>query len=367
MFTNQNNNVNHSFFMNLALKQAKKSLGKTKENPSVGCILTKDNYVINAGCTAINGRPHAERIALNNSKFNYLDSHLYVTLEPCCHHGKTPPCVDLIIKKKIKKVFFSIFDPDLRSYKKSTNKLKKDMVTVKRGLLKKDINHFYRSYIKLKKNVFPFVTCKLAISKDFYTISKKDKWLTNEYSRNRVHLLRTEHDCIITSSRTVNKDNPQFTCRIDGLKKYSPSRIILDKNLAIKGNSKLIKESNKYRTIIFHNSLNFNKLSQLKMLNVKSYKIPTEKDGNLNLKEVLIKAKKLGFNRIFVEAGARLSKNFFKEKLVDDFILFMSNTNLKKNGNASIKDFFSLFLKGKKRKFEKVNLFDDKLFIYKVK
>ena len=106
MFTNQNNIVDHSYFMNLALKQARKSLGNTKENPSVGCIITKNNQVISAGCTSIYGRPHAEQNALNHPKHNYSNSYLYVTLEPCSHYGKTPPCVDLIIKKKIKRVFF---------------------------------------------------------------------------------------------------------------------------------------------------------------------------------------------------------------------------------------------------------------------
>ena len=113
MFISQNKNNNHSFFMRLALDQAHRNLGNTKTNPSVGCVITKNNSVISVGCTSINGRPHAEANAINFSKNNLKNSNLYVTLEPCSHYGKTSPCTSTIIKSKIKKVFFSITDPDL--------------------------------------------------------------------------------------------------------------------------------------------------------------------------------------------------------------------------------------------------------------
>ena len=111
--------------MNLALQQAHKSLGNTKSNPAVGCIITKNNHVISAGYTSIYGRPHAEYNAINLSKTNLKDADLYVTLEPCSHYGKTPPCVQTIINKKIKRVFFSVKDPDTRSYNKSFKLFKK--------------------------------------------------------------------------------------------------------------------------------------------------------------------------------------------------------------------------------------------------
>ena len=106
MSTNQNKNNNHIYFMRLALEQAKKVLGNTKNNPAVGCVITKNNHVISAGYTGINGSPHAEHNAINLSKINTKNSQLYVTLEPCSHYGETPPCVNAIIKEKIKKIFF---------------------------------------------------------------------------------------------------------------------------------------------------------------------------------------------------------------------------------------------------------------------
>ena len=140
--------------MRLALQQAHKSLGNTKENPAVGCVIVKNNHVISSGFTSINGRPHAEYNAINSSKVNLKDSELYVTLEPCSHYGKTPPCVNSIIKNKISKVFFSIHDPDLRSFNKSSDKLTKEGIYVNNGILKKEIKLFYRSYLKSKKGFF---------------------------------------------------------------------------------------------------------------------------------------------------------------------------------------------------------------------
>ena len=367
MFTNLNKYKKDIYFMSLALQQAKRILGNTRENPAVGCIIVKSNHMISAAFTSINGRPHAEQNAINFSKVNPKNSQLYVTLEPCSHYGRTPPCVKLIIQKKIKKVFFSIKDPDPRSFNKCSEELRKNGIVVNRGILKKEISSFYRSYLKSKKDNLPFVTCKLAISKDFYTINKKYKWITNEFSRGRVHLMRSLHDCIITSARTIIKDNPRFTCRIEGLKDKSPSRIILDRKLKIKIKSKIIKEAKYYPTIIFYNETKKRKINLLKKFKIKFYKIPLDKDGNLNLKSSLIKAKELGFSRIFLESGIKLTTSFLAKNLIDDFIMMISNHKLGKNGGGNIKNYLNKFLRGKRKKIEKVNLFGEKLLSYKLK
>jgi len=366
MFINQNKHTNHTFFMKLALAQAQKNLGNTKKNPSVGCVITKNNSIISIGFTSINGRPHAEQNAINLSKTNLKNSELYVTLEPCSHYGKTSPCTKSIIKNGIKKVFFSINDPDLRSYNKSTKLLRRKKISVNKGTYANELNLFYRSYIKSKRNLLPFVTCKLSVSKDFFTINKKNKWITNKFSRARVHLMRSNHDCIITSSKTIIKDNSELTCRIDGLKNRSPSRIILDNKLKISLNSKIIKEASIYRTIIFYNKSNKKKIKRLKNLNVKSFKISLDVEKNLDLGEALIKVRQLGFYRIFLETGMKLATNFLHKNLVDDLKLFISNKNLGRNGMCNIKKNLKLILKDKESINEKVNLFGDKLITYKI-
>ena len=226
-------NHNDKYFMSLALNLARDRAGLTGENPPVGCIIVKNNEIISYGQTSINGRPHAERNAIVYSKNDIKNSDLYVTLEPCSHHGKTLPCVDTIMNSKIKRVFFSLKDPDARSYNKSTRLLKKNKINVQKDILVSDIKNFYKSYFKYKENNLPFVTAKIAISKDFYTNNKKKKWITNKFSRGRVHLMRSNHDCILTSVNTIIDDNSRLTCRIPGLEKNSPSRIILDKKLKI--------------------------------------------------------------------------------------------------------------------------------------
>jgi len=363
MSTNQNKKKRDSFFMSLALKQAMINVGNTRENPSVGCVITKNNSIITSGHTSINGRPHAEYNAIKKSRKNLTNSSLYVTLEPCSHYGKTPPCVKKIIKSKVKKVFFSIKDPDKRSYNNSSKIFRMKNINVNIGIMSNKIKEFYKSYILSRENKLPFVTCKLAISKDLFTIDKKKKWITNEYSRGRVQLMRSQHDSIVTSSLTIKKDNPNLNCRINGLEKRSPTVIILDNHLKISMRSNVIKNN----TIIFYNRFNRKKIKLLKKVGVRAYKTTLDEKGNLNLKNVLIMIKKLGFYRVFLESGITLASNFLKENLVNDLKIYISGNKLNNNGSGNINKIFNSILKNKKYTVEKVNLFGDKLISYKIK
>jgi len=357
----------HSFFLNLALQQAKKNLGNTKNNPSVGCLIVKNNCVLGLGSTAVNGRPHAEHEAIKSSKSSIKNSDLYVTLEPCVHYGKTPPCVKNIIRNKVKRVFFSTFDPDKRTFKKSLSVLKKEKIEVNARINTVSSNLFYRSYIKFKKENLPYVTGKLAISKDFFTKDKKNNFITNELSRLRGHMLRSYHDCIITGINTIIDDNPILNCRIQGLDNKSPTRVILDKDLKIHKKTNIVKTAHIYPTIIFFNTTNPKKVQELKKQKIKLVKTELSKDGSLDLFKILYHLKALGFSRIFVESGIRLITNFFKNNLFDDFFLFTSNKKLGKKGDYSFKQSMSKFLKNKKGYFQKVNLNGEKLTSYKIK
>ena len=165
-------------YMKLAINIASTRKGLTGDNPSVGCLIVKNDKIISIGQTGFNGRPHAEYNALNK-KLNFSNSNLYVTLEPCSHYGVTPPCTNLINKKKIKKVFFSIYDSDSRSQKRSKNILKKRNISVTSQLLKKEGKEFYESYFLQHSKKLPLIDAKIAISKDYFTINKKKRWITN--------------------------------------------------------------------------------------------------------------------------------------------------------------------------------------------
>jgi len=351
--------------MNLALMQAKKNLGNTNKNPAVGCVIVKNNFVISSGCTSIKGRPHAEQNALSYLGNDKKSSYLYVTLEPCSNYGKTPPCVKLIIKSKIKKIFFSLKDPDPRSYNKSIKQFKKNSVNAHCGILSSEMKNFYRSYYKSKESNLPFVTAKMAVSKDFYTKNKKGKLITNEFSRGRVHLMRKNHDCILSSSKTIADDNSFLTCRILGLEKCSPVRIILDKRLETSIRSNVVKTAYKYRTIIFFNRNNKKKIKALRNSKIKLVRISLKADRNFDIKKILLKIKKLGFLRIFLESGLKLTTYFLREDLVDDFHLFISGKKLGNNGSNNFKKVIKLFFRNKVSINEKVNLHEDKLITYR--
>ena len=266
------------------------------------------------------------------------------------------------------KVFFSIHDPDYRSFNKCSKIFKRKGIKVSAGILNYKTELFYKSYIKFKREILPFVTCKLAVSKDLYTINKNnDGWITNEFSRGRVHLMRSSHDCLITSSKTVVNDNPKLTCRINGLYSRSPSRVILDTKLRIPLKSQILRESNKFKTIIFYNSTNKKKISLLKKLKVKLYKMPLNKNGYLDLKKSLYKIKNLGFSRIFLESGIELIGSFLEDNLIDDFKLFISPKKLGSYGESNAKKYINKFLKKASKDEERVNLFGDKLINFKLK
>ena len=353
--------------MNLALMQAHRVIGNTGKNPAVGCVLVKNNCVTSSGFTGIHGRPHAEQIALRLKNDVITNSNLYVTLEPCSNYGKTPPCVNIIINSKINKVFFSVKDPDVRSFNKSSKQFNKNKIKVDVGILRIKVRKFYKSYFNFKLNKIPFVTAKIAISKDYFTKNKKGKWVTNIFSRGRVHILRSEHDCILTSARTVIHDNPRLTCRIKGIEDRSPARIILDRNLDIALNSKIVTSANKYPSIIFFYKYDKKKIYKLKKLKVKLIRCYKFKNSNFDLNDILMKINKLGYSRVFLEAGVTLSTSFLRENLIDDFKIFISDKKLNKNGSKNFKNPMRSFFVKKKFKSEKIYLFGDRLLSYRMK
>ena len=322
--------------MNLAINLARDRVGLTGENPSVGCVIVKNNKVISIGQTGINGRPHAEYNAIKSCKENLKDSKIYVSLEPCTHYGKTPPCSNLIISSKIKEVIFPIVDVDSRTKSKSFKIFKRKKIKVKSGLLQKRAKKIYKSYIHNKINRLPFVTGKLSISKDNFIFSKKKKRITNQYSDSIGHLLRYKNDAILITRKTLNVDNPKLNCRIKGLNNYSPRRIILDRNLTIKKNSYILQTSNNKNTIVFYNSAKKIKINLLNKNGIKLIKLPTDDKNLFDLKLVLKKIYSLGCRNLLVEGGKILTNNFLKHKLFNQFYLFQSPVILGKNGKINI-------------------------------
>ena len=347
----------HLYFLSLAFEQAKINLGSTSKNPSVGCVIEKNGAIISSGHTSINGRPHAEHNALSK-KSNFKNANLYVTLEPCSHYGITPPCTNLIKKKKIKKVFFSIYDSDKRSKKKSKIVLNKNNIFVLSDLLIKRGKDFYESYFLQHSSSLPLIDAKIAISKDYFAKNKKKRWITNVHSRRRTHVIRSNYNCIISTSKSINDDNSLLNCRIDGLEKKSPDLVILDRNLKIKKRLKLFNNM-KYRKILLVTcKTNSRKISFLKKKGVKI--LFMNKLNSYEDFKILFLKLKIKYSRILIEAGLNLTNFLIKNRLIKNIFIFRSNYNLKNQGfnNSSP----NIIKKIKLKNQINVNLFGDKLY-----
>ena len=348
--------INHKHYLNLAFNLAEKNLGQTKLNPSVGTVIVKNNSVISSGVTSLTGRPHSEFNALNNSN-NFSGATLYTTLEPCTHYGKTPPCTNIIIKKKIKDVFYAFEDPDIRTFKRAKKILSQKRIKTKL-IQTKEYSKFYRSYFINKKLLIPFATAKIAISKDYFTINKKEKWITNKLSRSKVHLLRSWNDCVLSTSKSINMDDSLLNCRINGLNDNKPDLFIIDLKLRLKKKLSLNRYLKIRKTFLITYKHNARKTLAYKKLGYKIIlinKLDDKNDLNLLYKKIY----KLGYSRMLIETGLTFLNYLIKNKMIHDLYIFKSSKKLSKNGkNNDTTD----YIKKVHPKLLTINLNEDNLF-----
>ena len=259
---------------------------------------------------------------------------------------------------QIKKVYYSIEDIDIRSFNISKKILNSKKISTKSGLLKSETKKLYKNYEYIRKNEMPYVTGKLACSSNFY-ILKNNKPITNDHSRKVSHLLRYQNQGILTSYKTINSDNPKLNCRIQGLEKFSPTRLIIDKDLKIKMNSFVVNSSIKYNTIIFHRSSNSTKINNLKYKKIKLIYADLNQFGYIDLKSIFKKIYDIGIQNILVECGSKLTNTMLKEKLFNEFYLFKSNKKIISNDRLNVKNikkYLNMSFKSK----NKVNTYLDK-------
>ena len=353
-------------YMKLAIDLASARKGLTGDNPSVGCLIVKNNKLISIGQTGFNGKPHAEYNAINNSLEKIKGSKMYVTLEPCNHYGKTPPCTNNIIKSGISEIIYAMNDIDKKVKGKSYKILSNQNIKVKKGILLNEAKNLYDSYIVNRNKKLPYVTGKIAVSNNKLIYSKGIKKITDKSSDRLTHYLRYKNDSIMISSKTLNIDNPRLNCRLKGLKKFSPKRIVLDKHLETKLNSYIIKSANKNNTIIFHNSSNKRKISILKKKGIALIKSKLDNKKLFYLKVILKKLYTLGTRNILIEGGDKITKNLIKNRLIDKFYLFKSPKKLSINKKHQIFTSFRL-LNNRYKKISKISskLVKDNITIYK--
>ena len=343
MFTDADNK-----FMKMALNEARKGLGFTNPNPMVGAVIVKDGEVISKGYHHACGMPHAERDALANVRNNVSteNSTLYVTLEPCCHYGKTPPCTEAIIDAKISKVVCAMLDPNPKVSGKGIEILRNNGIDVEVGLLEDEARRLNEFFLTRQTKKRPFVALKIAQTLDGKTASHsgKSKWITGEKARNHGHFLRHKYMGILAGINTVISDDPMLNCRFDEnlcdnpnseydiLRKDNPSlalrnpvRIILDSKLSIPLDSKIVRSSAEIKTIVVtseessSSAENKEKLKNLKELQVSILDVSLDDSGKIDLAEALeqLALPPYEIDSILVEGGASVHDSFLREELVD--------------------------------------------------
>ncbi len=285
---------NHNYYMAKAIKLAKKARYSVKSNPLVGCIIIKDHNIIATGYHKKDGEDHAEIDALKKINFKAENCTMYITLEPCSHFGKTPPCVNVIIKSKIKDIIIATVDPNPQV--SSIHLLKQANINVVVNILTTDARKLNRGFFKRMQEHLPFVSCKIACSIDGRTALHNgcSKWITNESSREDVHKLRAQQGAIITGSQTVITDNPHFNIRINLNDMLPPIKIIMDRS-----------------NNIVDKSLNIFTGAKAIITNKKP-------------QELLFMLNDMGINNVLIEAGSTINGVFLKQNLIDELIIYMA-------------------------------------------
>lgn len=329
-------------FMQCALDLSLK--GNPSPNPFVGCVIVKEGEIVGEGFHEKFGEAHAEINALNKVGEKSRDAVMYVSLEPCNHYGKTPPCTKKIIDAGIKKVVIAMQDPNPLVNGKGIQALKKAGIEVNLGLMEEEARKLNEVYIKFQSKRKPFVILKAAVSLDGRIATKEfnSKWISSEESRKKVHELRSKIDAILVGGNTVLKDNPKLTSRIEGGR--NPLRVIVTTK-KISSNYNVFNDSN--FLIATTKKENFSgKKFEGKVLELK-------KENNLvDLKTLLYLLAERKVSNVLVEGGSQILTSFLKEKLADKLMLFISPKIL---GNDSIPVFGSLEIKKVKEGVELIN------------
>lgn len=333
---NQEKNTKNDFrFLKTAISLGYRSIGQTWPNPSVGCVIVKNQHIVGTGNTAFRGRPHAEKIALDQAKSEALDSTVYITLEPCSHFGKTAPCTTQLIKAKVKRVVCPLKDPNPRVNGKGFEILRKNGIIVDNSpILLKEIKNLNQGFITSIEKKRPFIALKLAMSLNgkIATQTKKSNWISGEKSRNFVQLIRSHYDAIMIGTETAFWDNPSLNLRGQFSDLPQPAKIIIDKDLKLSKKMDYIRSKDTDKLFFVHDlNLKKEKIESMKVKGIRTIGVSTLKNGNLNLDEIFKNLSKLGLTSVLVEGGGKIATSLLEVELVDKLILFTAGIILDKN------------------------------------
>jgi diaminohydroxyphosphoribosylaminopyrimidine deaminase / 5-amino-6-(5-phosphoribosylamino)uracil reductase len=327
-------------FMALALTLGRRGQGRTWPNPAVGAVVVKDGVIVGRGWTQPGGRPHAEPEALRRAGEAARGATLYVTLEPCSHVGKSPPCADAIIAAGIARVVSAIEDPNPEVAGQGHDRLRAAGITVEIGLGALEAAHDHAGHFRRVRDKRPHVILKLAVSSDdkIGAAGRKPVAISGEAAKARVHLLRAQCDAILVGIGTVLADDPLLTCRLPGMEAQSPVRVVLDRSLRMPGTSRLVHSARETPLWVMTSSLS-EAPAAMKLGAAGAHVIrvaTTATPPGLELAAVLHALSEKGITRLLVEGGARVASSFLAAGLVDEVWLLRGPDAVGTDGIAAL-------------------------------
>lgn len=330
-------------WMQAALALARRGLGRTWPNPAVGCVLVRDGRLIGSGFTQPGGRPHAETEALAQAG-RQADGRgargatAFVTLEPCSHHGRTPPCADALVAAGIARAVIATGDPDPRVGGQGISRLEAAGIEVQTGIGEREARAINAGFFLKVEHRRPLVTLKLATSLDGKLAlgNGQSRWITGEAARAQGHMLRATHDAIAVGIGTVTADDPELTCRLPGLQDRSPVRVVFDGQGRIAGDARLVGTAQQHRTIVITEIALVPRLAtRLIGAGVDVHGVD-RRDGALDLVDALRILAGLGITRLLVEGGARLAASFVRADLVDRIVWYRAPMVIGEDGRGGV-------------------------------
>ncbi|MDL2231549.1 bifunctional diaminohydroxyphosphoribosylaminopyrimidine deaminase/5-amino-6-(5-phosphoribosylamino)uracil reductase RibD [Porphyromonadaceae bacterium OttesenSCG-928-L07] len=312
-------------YMRLAMELAENGKGFVNPNPLVGALIVKDGRIIGRGWHEYYGGLHAERNAFKNCTESAEGATMYVTLEPCCHYGKTPPCTEAIVENKIAKVVVGLKDPNPRVAGKGIEILRQAGIEVITGIEEDSLRKQNRIFLKYITTGRPWVVMKTAMTLDgkIAATTGDSKWVSGEESRHLVQKMRSEYMGIMVGINTVRLDDPMLNSRLEGNVRQ-PVRIVVDSKASISAESKLLQSANEYKTIIVHTEqADSDRLAMIKSLGAETLLCDTNA-GQVDIEDMLGKLGKQGIDSILLEGGGELNYSFIRTRMVDEVNAFIA-------------------------------------------
>lgn len=308
--------------MHRALELAARGKGRVSPNPCVGCVIVKKGKMVGEGYHQRFGGPHAEVLALNEAGRNARQATAYVTLEPCNHWGKTPPCVPQLVNAGIKQVYIAMKDPNPIVAGRGIRALKKAGIRVQSGMEEKAAATLNRSYITWMKRKRPHTVAKMALTLDgkSATASGESKWISGEASRRLVHKLRAESDAVLIGANTANRDNPSLTSHGAG---RNPLRIILDPHLRTKKSLRVYRDRQAKTLVVVDPSKSFSRERELQKRGVQILRTSL-RFNRVNLLQLLKNISKINVSQLFIEGGGETIWPFIEHGLLDEIYFFIA-------------------------------------------